>query len=162
MVVRLFLVQFVLVRIQVGQPKKEEAATQVAVFLCPRRPIKLAWIGRRGHKKGSSRNCFFASSFYVGIFPLKGRPSAARPILFRFIENRPILKSYLYPMNSSLKLFLSYLLALAITIILAYMDSDPIISYYSIIKDVFFMSILIWGLGLLMYGVKLLAQSKKN
>ncbi len=32
MVVRLFLVQFVLVRIQVGQPKKEEAATQVAVF----------------------------------------------------------------------------------------------------------------------------------
>ena len=32
MVVRLFLVQFVLVRIQVGQPKKKEAATQVAVF----------------------------------------------------------------------------------------------------------------------------------
>jgi len=27
------LVQFVLVRIQVGQPKKKEAATQVAVFL---------------------------------------------------------------------------------------------------------------------------------
>jgi len=26
-------VQFVLVRIQVGQPKKKEAATQVAVFL---------------------------------------------------------------------------------------------------------------------------------
>ena len=42
------------------------------------------------------------------------------------------------------------------------MDSDPIISYYSIIMDVFFMSILIWGLGLLMYGVKLLAQRKKN
>lgn len=65
-------------------------------------------------------------------------------------------------MNSSLKLFLSYLLALAITILLAYIDSDPIISYYSIIKDVFFMSILIWGLGLFMYGVKLLAQRKKN
>jgi hypothetical protein len=38
MVVRLFLVQFVLVRIQVGQPKKEEAATQVAVFLCAKAP----------------------------------------------------------------------------------------------------------------------------
>jgi len=65
-------------------------------------------------------------------------------------------------MKSSLKLFLSYLVALAITILLAFIDSDPIISYYSIIKDVFFMSILIWGLGLLMYGVKLMAQRKKN
>jgi len=33
-------------------------------------------------KKGSSWNCLFASSFYVGIFPLKGRPSKARPIPF--------------------------------------------------------------------------------
>jgi len=65
-------------------------------------------------------------------------------------------------MKSSLKLFLSYLLALTITIILAFIDSDPINSYYSFITDVFFMSILIWGLGLFMYGIKLLVQTKKN
>ena len=65
-------------------------------------------------------------------------------------------------MKSSLKFFLSYLLALTITIILAFIDSDPIKSLYSLIKDIFFMSILIWGLGLLMYGVKLLLQTKKN
>lgn len=65
-------------------------------------------------------------------------------------------------MKSSVKLFLSYLVALAITILLAFIDSDPINSYYSMITDIFFMSILIWGLGLLMYGVKLLAQRKKN
>jgi ferredoxin len=41
-VAQLFLVQFVLVRIQVRQPNKKEAATKVAVFLCPKRSIKLA------------------------------------------------------------------------------------------------------------------------
>lgn len=52
-----------------------------------------------------------------------------------------------------LKLFLSYIVALVITILLAFIDNDPINNYYSIMTDVF----LIWGLGLLMYGVKLLS-----
>ena len=60
------------------------------------------------------------------------------------------------------KLLLSYLVALAIAIILAVIDSDPITNYYSIIGDVFFISILIWCLGLIMYAVKLLVQIKKN
>jgi hypothetical protein len=52
MVVRLFLVQFVLVRIQVGQPKKEEAATQVAVFfMCEGAASETSSMNRQGKNK---------------------------------------------------------------------------------------------------------------
>jgi hypothetical protein len=67
-------------------------------------------------------------------------------------------------MNTFYKLLISYLFSLTITIGLAIIDSDPVISYYSLSIDIFFMSILIWGLGfgfgLLIYGVKLLVQKK--
>ena len=39
---------------------------------------------------------------------------------------------------------ISYLISLSITIVLAGIDSDPIISLSSILTDIFFMSILIW------------------
>ncbi len=44
-VAQLFLVQFVLVRIQVRQPKKEEAAPIIrgGFFICENEWIKLAW-----------------------------------------------------------------------------------------------------------------------
>jgi hypothetical protein len=38
----------------------------------------------------------------------------------------------------------SYLIALAIVIILAMIDSDPIVSFASLLLDVFIMSILCW------------------
>lgn len=67
-------------------------------------------------------------------------------------------------MNTFYKLLISYLFSLTITIGLAIIDSDPVISYYSLAIDIFFMSILIWGLGfgfgLLIYRVKLLVQKK--
>ncbi len=69
---------------------------------------------------------------------------------------------YLYFMKPHYKLLLSYLIALSITIVLAFIDSDPTTNYYSFARDIFFMSILIWGLGLLMYGVKLMAQKKNH
>lgn len=65
-------------------------------------------------------------------------------------------------MKPHYKLLLSYLVALSITIVLGLIDSDPTFNYSSFAKDIFFMSILIWGLGLLMYGVKLMAQKKNH
>ncbi len=41
-------------------------------------------------------------------------------------------------------LFISYLIALSITIVLGIIDSDPIISLNSLLIDIFFMSILVW------------------
>ncbi|MEY4058444.1 MAG: hypothetical protein RLZ50_1656, partial [Bacteroidota bacterium] len=43
-------------------------------------------------------------------------------------------------MHMQQKLGLSYLVALSITIFLAIIDSDPIMSYISMAKDVMFMS----------------------
>jgi hypothetical protein len=50
------------------------------------------------------------------------------------------------------KLGLSYLVALSITIFLAMIDSDPIMSYISMAKDVMFMSCIIWILIILVYA----------
>ncbi len=50
------------------------------------------------------------------------------------------------------KLGLSYLVALSITIFLAMIDSDPIMSYISMAKDILFMSCIIWILIILVYA----------
>mgnify|MGYP006892308870 FL=1 len=50
------------------------------------------------------------------------------------------------------KLGLSYLVALSITIFLAIIDSDPIMSYISMAKDILFMSCIIWILIILVYA----------
>lgn len=50
------------------------------------------------------------------------------------------------------KLGLSYLVVLSITIFLAMIDSDPIMSYISMAKDVMFMSCIIWILIILVYA----------
>ena len=50
------------------------------------------------------------------------------------------------------KLRLSYLVALSITIFLAIIDSDPIMSYISMAKDILFMSCIIWILIILVYA----------
>jgi len=50
------------------------------------------------------------------------------------------------------KLGLSYLVALSITIFLAMIDSDPIMSYISMVKDILFMSCIIWILIILVYA----------
>ena len=50
------------------------------------------------------------------------------------------------------KLGLSYLVALTITIFLGIIDSDPIISYASMAKDVLLMSCIIWILIILVYA----------
>lgn len=67
-------------------------------------------------------------------------------------------------MKTSFKVLSSYLIALSISISLAMLDSDPIISYFSLVIDILIMSILIWGLGVglvaLTYGVKLLLIKK--
>ncbi len=67
-------------------------------------------------------------------------------------------------MKTSFKLLSIYLIALSISISLAILDSDPIISYFSLVRDILIMSILIWGLGVglvaLTYGVKLLLIKK--
>lgn len=67
-------------------------------------------------------------------------------------------------MKTSFKVLSSYLIALSISISLAMLDSDPIISYFSLVIDILIMSILIWGLGVglvaLTYGVKLLIIKK--
>jgi len=47
-------------------------------------------------------------------------------------------------MNIKKTLLNSYVVSLVITIILALLDSDPMISYSSFLIDIFFMSILIW------------------
>jgi len=41
-------------------------------------------------------------------------------------------------------LFASYLTSFCITIILAGIDSDPMVSFGSLVTDIFFMSILCW------------------
>lgn len=67
-------------------------------------------------------------------------------------------------MKTSLKLLLSYLVALITTIFLAIIDSDPMIGYCSIVKDILLMSLLIWGLGIglvaFIYGLKILVLKK--
>jgi hypothetical protein len=57
-------------------------------------------------------------------------------------------------MNSIIKIFVSYTIALVITLILALIDSDPIKSKIAIVVDVFFMSILIWEVVLFICGIK--------
>ena len=55
-------------------------------------------------------------------------------------------------MHMKQKLRLSYLVALSITIFLAIIDSDPIMSYISMAKDILFMSCIIWILIILVYA----------
>ena len=55
-------------------------------------------------------------------------------------------------MHMKQKLGLSYLVALTITIFLGIIDSDPIISYASMAKDVLLMSCIIWILIILVYA----------
>ena len=55
-------------------------------------------------------------------------------------------------MNIKQKIGYSYLVALTITIFLAIIDSDPIISYISMAKDILFMSCIIWILIILVYA----------
>ena len=55
-------------------------------------------------------------------------------------------------MHMKQKLGLSYLVALSITIFLGIIDSDPIMSYISMAKDILFMSCIIWILIILVYA----------
>jgi hypothetical protein len=55
-------------------------------------------------------------------------------------------------MHMQQKLGLSYLVALSITIFLGIIDSDPIMSYISMAKDILFMSCIIWILIILVYA----------
>ena len=55
-------------------------------------------------------------------------------------------------MNIKQKIGISYLVALSITIFLAIIDSDPIMSYISMAKDMLFMSCIIWILIILVYA----------
>ena len=55
-------------------------------------------------------------------------------------------------MSIKQKLGLSYLVALSITIFLAIIDSDPIMSYFSMAKDIQLMSCIIWILIILVYA----------
>ena len=55
-------------------------------------------------------------------------------------------------MHMKQKLGLSYLVALSITIFLAIIDSDPIMSYISMAKDILLMSCIIWILIILVYA----------
>jgi hypothetical protein len=67
-------------------------------------------------------------------------------------------------MKTSFKLLSSYFISLCISISLAIVDSDPIISYSTLVIEILFMSILIWGLGVgivaLSYRLKLLLIKK--
>jgi hypothetical protein len=65
-------------------------------------------------------------------------------------------------MNSTIKIFISYTIALIITLILALIDSDPIKSKIAIVVDIFFMSILIWGVGLFIYGIKFVLKKRNG
>ena len=47
-------------------------------------------------------------------------------------------------MNIKKIILTSYLTSLCITIILAEIDSDPVVSFGSLLTDIFFMSILCW------------------
>jgi len=55
-------------------------------------------------------------------------------------------------MSIKQKLGLSYLVALTITIFLGIIDSDPIMSYISMAKDILLMSSIIWILIILVYA----------
>jgi len=55
-------------------------------------------------------------------------------------------------MHMKQKLRLSYLVALSITIFLGIIDSDPIMSYIIMAKDILFMSCIIWILIILVYA----------
>ena len=55
-------------------------------------------------------------------------------------------------MSIKQKLGLSYLVALSITIFLGIIDSDPIMSYIIMAKDILFMSCIIWILIILVYA----------
>jgi hypothetical protein len=65
-------------------------------------------------------------------------------------------------MNSIIKIFVSYTIALIITLILALIDSDPIKSKIAVVVDIFFMSILIWGVGLFIYGIKRVLKKRNG
>ena len=65
-------------------------------------------------------------------------------------------------MNSTIKIFISYTIALIITLILALIDSDPIKSKIANVVDVFFMSILIWGVVLLICGIKQVLKKRNG
>jgi hypothetical protein len=55
-------------------------------------------------------------------------------------------------MNIKQKIGISYLVALSITIFLAIIDSDPIMSYISMAKDMLLVSCIIWILIILVYA----------
>ena len=55
-------------------------------------------------------------------------------------------------MRMQQKLGMSYLVSLSITLFLAMIDSDPIMSYVSMAKDILFMSCIIWILIILVYA----------
>jgi hypothetical protein len=65
-------------------------------------------------------------------------------------------------MKTSVKFILGYIIALAITIFLAIIDSDPITNTKSLVIDVLFMSLIIWGLGLFIYGFKMVVFGTKK
>lgn len=65
-------------------------------------------------------------------------------------------------MNSTIKIFISYTSALIITLILALIDSDPIKSKIANVVDVFFMSILIWGVVLFICGIKQVLKKRNG
>ena len=65
-------------------------------------------------------------------------------------------------MNSTIKIFISYTSALIITLILALIDSDPIKSKIANVDDVFFMSILIWGVVLFICGIKQVLKKRNG
>jgi hypothetical protein len=65
-------------------------------------------------------------------------------------------------MKTSVKFILSYIIALAITIFLAIIDSDPIPNTKSLVIDILFMSLIIWGLGLFIYGFKIVVFGSKK
>ena len=65
-------------------------------------------------------------------------------------------------MKTSVKFILGYLIALAITIFLAIIDSDPITNTKSLVIDVLLMSLIIWGLGLFIYGFKMVVFGSKK
>jgi hypothetical protein len=65
-------------------------------------------------------------------------------------------------MKTSVKFILGYIIALAITIFLAIIDSDPITNTKSLVIDILFMSLIIWGLGLFIYGIKMVIFGTKK
>jgi hypothetical protein len=65
-------------------------------------------------------------------------------------------------MKTSVKLILSYIIALAITIFLAITDTDPITNTKSLVIDILLMSLIIWGLGLFIYGFKMVVFGSKK